>query len=86
MLFRSIQQKKIVAKNERRPIADGEITTACAQACPTGAITFGDLQDEQSRVAQQTKLPRAYALLAELNTRPRNSFLGRIRNPHPDLV
>jgi molybdopterin-containing oxidoreductase family iron-sulfur binding subunit len=81
-----IQATKIVAKNERRPIADGEITTACAQACPTGAITFGDLQDEQSRVAQQQKLPRAYALLAELNTRPRNAFLGRIRNPHPDLV
>jgi molybdopterin-containing oxidoreductase family iron-sulfur binding subunit len=81
-----IQNAKIVAKNERRPLADGEIRTACQDACPTGAIVFGDLNDPVSRVSVQQKLPRAYALLAELNTRPRNAFLARIRNPHPDLA
>jgi Fe-S-cluster-containing dehydrogenase component len=80
-----IQAAKIAAQNEHRPIRDGEITTACAQACPTDAITFGDLNDESSQVATKQRLPRAYALLAELNTRPRNVFLARIRNPHEDL-
>jgi Fe-S-cluster-containing dehydrogenase component len=80
-----IQNVKIRAKNERRPIEDGEITPACAQACPTGAIVFGNLNDKRSRVAALHARPRAYAMLAELNTRPRNAFLARIRNPHPEL-
>ena len=81
-----IQNVKIKSKNEHRPIRDGEITTACQQACPTDAITFGDLNDESSQVAGRQRLPRAYALLAELNTRPRHVFLARITNPHPDLA
>jgi molybdopterin-containing oxidoreductase family iron-sulfur binding subunit len=81
-----IQNVKIKAKNDHRPIRDGEIVTACQQACPTDAITFGDLNDEGSQVAGRQKLPRAYALLAELNTRPRHIFLARITNPHPDLA
>ena len=81
-----IQNVKIKAKNEHRSIEDGEITTACQQACPTDAISFGDLNDEDSQVAGRQRLPRAYALLAELNTRPRHIFLARITNPHPDLV
>ena len=80
-----IQNHKIVAKNEHREIADGEIKTACQVACPTGAITFGDLNDKNSRVSALQGLPRAYDLLAYLNTRPRNAYLARIRNPHPEL-
>ena len=78
-----INQVKIRAKNEKRPIADGDILPACAQACPTQAIVFGDLSDESSRVRQLQQDRRAYALLAEINVRPRTKYLGRVRNPLP---
>ena len=81
-----IQSVKIRAKNERRPIEDGEIQTACQQTCPTEAIVFGDLNDNKAQVAKQQNLPRAYAVLEELNNRPRTQYLARIRNPHPELV
>ena len=81
-----IQAVKIEAKNHRRAtIADGEIKTACQQACPTAAIIFGDLSDPQSLVAQEHSSDRAYQLLAELNVKPRTSYLARIRNPNPAL-
>jgi MoCo/4Fe-4S cofactor protein with predicted Tat translocation signal len=80
-----IQNTKIVAKNKHRPITDGEIQTACEQACPAGAIVFGDLNDSASRVQAAQKVPRAYELLQELNNRPRVNYLGRISNPHPEL-
>jgi molybdopterin-containing oxidoreductase family iron-sulfur binding subunit len=76
-----IERVKIQAKNERRPIKDGEIVPACAQACPAEAITFGDLNDESSAVRrQQTDGQRAYGMLEELNTRPRLRYLARVRN------
>ncbi|MBK8231704.1 MAG: 4Fe-4S dicluster domain-containing protein [Candidatus Eisenbacteria bacterium] len=75
-----INAVKIVAKNEQRPIRDGEITSACAQACPTRAITFGDLSDPASRVKERQEHPRAYAMLAELHVRPRTQYLARLRN------
>ncbi len=81
-----IQAGKIDARNERRSIADGEIKTACQQACPTRAIEFGDLNQKDSRVAQQHANPRAYGMLAELNVKPRVRYLARIRNPHPRLA
>jgi len=81
-----IQAAKIEAKNQRQAtIADGQIKTACQQACPTGAIVFGDLNDRQSLVAGGHQSPRTYHLLAELNVRPRTSYLARIRNPNPEL-
>lgn len=80
-----IQNTKIVAKNHKRPIEDGEIKTACEQACPTGAIVFGDLNDPKSRVRAAQKKARAYELLQELNNRPRVNYLARISNPHPEL-
>jgi MoCo/4Fe-4S cofactor protein with predicted Tat translocation signal len=80
-----IQNVKIVAKNNKRPIQDGEIKTACEQACPAGAITFGDLNDKASRVHSAQGVPRAYELLQELNNRPRVNYLARISNPHPEL-
>ena len=78
-----IQHAKIAAKSEDRPIRDGEITPACAQACPAQAIVFGDLRDESSQVRKWFDDERSYALLGELNTKPRNMFLARLRNPAP---
>jgi molybdopterin-containing oxidoreductase family iron-sulfur binding subunit len=81
-----IQHAKITAKNERRPLQDGEITPACAQTCPTEAIVFGDLNDPESRVARKRGEKRSYDMLAYLNIKPRTSYQGRIRNPHPSLA
>ncbi|HEX6277925.1 MAG TPA: 4Fe-4S dicluster domain-containing protein, partial [Polyangiaceae bacterium] len=81
-----IQNVKIKAKNAKRAILDGEIKTACQEACVTEAIVFGDLNDKSSQVAALAGLPRAYALLGELNNRPRVSYLGRVRNPNPELT
>lgn len=80
-----IQNTKIVAKNNKRPIKDGEIQTACEQACPSGAIVFGDLNDKKSRVHKLQNRHRAYELLQELNNRPRVNYMARISNPHPEL-
>lgn len=80
-----ISRAKIKAKKESRSVRDGEITTACQQACPAGAIVFGNINDPDSRVSKIKQQNRSYGLLAEFNTRPRNTFLGRIRNPHPEL-
>jgi molybdopterin-containing oxidoreductase family iron-sulfur binding subunit len=80
-----INLTKIDARNNNREIKDGDIVTACQQTCPTGAIVFGDLNDKQSQVAQQQNRPRSYALLQELNIRPRTQYLALIRNPNPEL-
>jgi molybdopterin-containing oxidoreductase family iron-sulfur binding subunit len=80
-----IQAVKIDAKNESRPISEVELKTACQQACPTRAIEFGDLADRNSRVAKAQSAERAYAMLAELNVKPRTTYLAKIRNPNPDL-
>jgi molybdopterin-containing oxidoreductase family iron-sulfur binding subunit len=70
---------------EDRRIADGEVLTACQSACPTDAIVFGDINDPTSRVSQLKRSPLNYALLAELNTRPRTTYLGIVRNPNTEL-
>jgi molybdopterin-containing oxidoreductase family iron-sulfur binding subunit len=81
-----IQEVKIAAQKANRPIRDGELQTACEQACPTGAIIFGDINDQQSQVRQLKGEPLNYGLLAELNTRPRTSYLARLRNPNPAIA
>jgi molybdopterin-containing oxidoreductase family iron-sulfur binding subunit len=81
-----INSAKIEAQKENRPVRDGEIVTACQGACPTRAITFGNIHDETSEVAKLKRSPLNYSLLAELNTRPRSTHLARLRNPHPDLA
>jgi Fe-S-cluster-containing dehydrogenase component len=80
-----IEGTRIRAEIERRPIADGEIVTACQQACPSQAITFGSLHDPASRVSILRADPRSYGLLHQLGTRPRTEHLARVRNPHPEL-
>ena len=78
-------RKSTEDKFGRPKIADGEILTACQQACPTAAITFGDLNDDQSAVIKLKAEPHNYGLLAELNTMPRTSYLAAIRNPNKNM-
>ncbi|MCX6638094.1 MAG: 4Fe-4S dicluster domain-containing protein, partial [Acidobacteria bacterium] len=81
-----IQEARIKAKADgRRPIKDGEIVTACQQTCPAEAITFGNLLDPASRVSKLRAGDRNYAMLAELNVRPRTTYLAKLRNPSPEL-
>ena len=80
-----IQNAKIAADKENRPVRDGEIATACQAVCPTQAIMFGDINDSNSRVAKLKAQPTNYVLLAELNARPRTSYLARLRNPNPEM-
>ncbi|MFN8059789.1 MAG: TAT-variant-translocated molybdopterin oxidoreductase [Vicinamibacterales bacterium] len=80
-----INHARIQAKLEDRSIRDGEIVTACEAACPAAAITFGNVNDPESRVAKLKNEPRNYSLLAELGTRPRTTYLAAVRNPNPRL-
>jgi Fe-S-cluster-containing dehydrogenase component len=79
-----ITRARLETDREGRRIADGEVVTACQAACPTRAITFGDLADPKSAVSAAARSPLDYALLAELNTRPRTTYLARVVNPNPD--
>jgi len=76
-----ISAARIEAEKENRSIRDGELKTACQQACPAQAIVFGNLQDPRSHVNQLKSHPLNYGMLAELNTRPRTSYLPKVRNP-----
>jgi Fe-S-cluster-containing dehydrogenase component len=80
-----INQAKITAEKADRPVRDGEIVTACQQACPTQAIVFGDINDPQSRVANLKAQPLNYGLLTELNTKPRTTYQAKLRNPNPEI-
>ena len=81
-----INAAKIRSAEEDRVVRDLEIQTACQQACPAGAIMFGNINDKNSHVARWKAQPRDYFLLADLNTRPRTSYLARVRNPNPELA
>jgi molybdopterin-containing oxidoreductase family iron-sulfur binding subunit len=80
-----INRAKSTAKNEGRAVADGEFTSACAQACPTEAIVFGNVADPESHVSKVKMQNRNYGMLSEYNTKPRTTYLARLRNPNPEL-
>jgi molybdopterin-containing oxidoreductase family iron-sulfur binding subunit len=80
-----ISAARITSKKENRNIEDGEIQTACQQACPSQAITFGNIKDSNSQVSKLKATGLNYGLLTDLNTKPRTTYLGRIRNPNPAL-
>jgi len=80
-----IAHGRITAERENRKVRDGEVITACQQACPAGAIVFGDLNDPNSRVSKIKAQQRNYQLLEDLNTRPRTSYLAVVQNPNPEL-
>ena len=91
-----IQAGKLTAKKERRTMKDGEVTTACSAACSSGAIVFGDMNDDQSRLSKLLKLerdpkrpysfdknaanPRAYRVLEDVGVKPNIFYLTKIRN------
>jgi molybdopterin-containing oxidoreductase family iron-sulfur binding subunit len=81
-----ISRARIDANNEDRPLRDGEVVTACQAACPTEAIVFGDVNDPGSRVSAEKASVLNYAVLEELNTVPRTTYLANVKNPHPALA
>ncbi len=81
-----INRVKIDTRLAGRELRDGDVKTACQQACPASAIEFGDIRDPSSRVSAAKADPRNYALLEELNTKPRTTYLAKVRNPNPDLA
>jgi len=80
-----INRAKIDSEKEDRKVRDGEILTACQQACPTEAIIFGNINDPKSRVSGMKAQKTNYGLLADLNTRPRTTYLAALRNPNPEI-
>ena len=81
-----ISKARIEAKKQGRLVAEGEVVTACQQACPTKAIVFGDINNPDSAVSRQRKSTLNYGMLVELNTRPRTTYLARVTNPNPELA
>jgi molybdopterin-containing oxidoreductase family iron-sulfur binding subunit len=80
-----INQARIQAKTHDRDVQDGEVVTACQAVCPSQAIVFGNINDPKSRVSQLKAHPLNYGVLTELNTKPRTTYLARLRNPNPAL-
>jgi molybdopterin-containing oxidoreductase family iron-sulfur binding subunit len=80
-----ITAAKKQAKMDGHEVRDGDVQTACQQSCPVRAIRFGRIDDPASLVTQNKSSDRNYDLLGDLNTRPRVSYLAKLRNPHPEL-
>jgi MoCo/4Fe-4S cofactor protein with predicted Tat translocation signal len=80
-----INLAKIDAEKENRSVKDGEIQTACQQVCPAEAIVFGNINDPQSKVSKMKAETLNYSILADLNTRPRTTYLANLRNPNPEI-
>jgi Fe-S-cluster-containing dehydrogenase component len=85
-----IEHAKIDSKVSGQPVAEQRLMTACQQACPTRAISFGDLNGEQQtghawEVVRWKASPLNYAMRGDLNTRPRTTYLARVRNANPQL-
>jgi molybdopterin-containing oxidoreductase family iron-sulfur binding subunit len=80
-----INYGRIQAKKEDRQVRDGEVVTACQAACPADAIVFGNINDADSKVTKRKADPRNYALLDELGTQPRTTYMAGVRNPNPEI-
>ena len=83
MCVQRILAGKDHARDEKRKVRDGDVMTACQQTCPTQAITFGNLKDDQSAASKQRHSPRAYHVLEELGTRPGVTYLKKVVREHP---
>jgi molybdopterin-containing oxidoreductase family iron-sulfur binding subunit len=81
-----INHARVDAKTQGRELVDGDVKTACQQVCPADAIAFGDLNDKNSKVAKLKEQERNYGLLQDLGTRPRTTYLAKVRNPNPALA
>jgi molybdopterin-containing oxidoreductase family iron-sulfur binding subunit len=80
-----ISAARIEAEKDERKIRDGEILTACQSVCPTDAISFGDLNDQNSQVVKHKNDIRNYTLLNELNTQPRTTYLAGLKNQNKEM-
>ena len=80
-----INRTRIAALKEDRSIQDGELVTACQQACPANALAFGNILDKDSQVSKLKSEPRNYAVLSEYNTRPRTTYLAALKNPNKEI-
>jgi len=80
-----IRAAQVEAEKKGRRVRDGDVVTACQAVCPAEAIVFGDINDPESRVAALKAEPLNYAMLAELNTQPRTTYLAALRNPNPEI-
>jgi len=81
-----VNEAKIEAKKEGRLVRDGEFTTACAQACPSQSIVFGNIKDPNSKVSKLKAEPLNYGVLEELGTLPRTTYLAKLTNPNPEIT
>lgn len=80
-----VNSARIQSEVTGKPIQDGDVRTACQQVCPTNAIVFGDLNDTSSQVRKLKETPLNYALLGELGTKPRTTYLAKVTNPNPQI-
>lgn len=80
LCIQRVQEAKLQAKKEGRPLADGEIKLACQQSCPSDAIVFGDLNDPNSKISKMIQDERNFTVLEELNIKPRLSYLTKVKN------
>ncbi len=81
-----ISRAKVDARQDGRPLADGDVVTACQQACPADAIRFGDITDAASQIVEAKSSPRNYNLLDDLHTKPRTTYLAKIRHPNREIT
>jgi molybdopterin-containing oxidoreductase family iron-sulfur binding subunit len=81
-----IERARIDTRRQDGGIRDGDLKTACQQACPAHALSFGNLNDEGSEVSRWHADERHYYVLDDIGTRPRTAYLARVRNPNPELL
>jgi Fe-S-cluster-containing dehydrogenase component len=83
MCLQRIQVAKERARDEDRPVRDGDMQTACQQTCPTRAITFGNLKDGSAQVSKLSRSPRSYHVLEDVGTRPSVTYLKKVVRGEP---